>query len=288
MDTSSLNPTELVRVASFNLHSNPDLYHERVAGVLKESHERNVDILLIQELLASEKEAVIESFTNAGYVHSFVSEASANKKIDSESSSTAVFSKLPVELSRSLNMTALSGAQKAATAVLHVNGHEVHVISVHLAWGAENSFLRLRQSMLLADYARRAKDKNENVIVIAGGTFNDLADGDSVRYLKGRKASDDTQSTYWVDVAENTELESKDTTRHGSHWGVISSERTGILVPSAVPERRADYLFVHGWIYGRAGMPLEPELFGVSKTVQGYELSDHYGVQSLIWLPNKF
>lgn len=52
-----------------------------------------------------------------------------------------------------------------------------------------------------------------------------------------------------------------------------------------VPERKIDYIFVQGWIYGQIGSPSNVSLFGSTLTTDGHEISDHYGVIADIWLP---
>lgn len=275
------------KVATLNFYNNLDSYAERVEAAAMEAREKNIDVILAQEILTHNKEQVISSFKNAGYLYNFLSESVENKRSQLCGSSTGIFSRIPVIKNRELNLTALAGSQKASVTVINLHGYEVHFISAHLAWGAENGHLRLRQAFLINDYARRIKEAHADSVIIAGGTFNDIPDGDSVRYMKGLKSSDDTNSAYWVDVAEGTEIENQPTSRHDTKWGVTAAVNAGILIPAALPSRRLDYLFVNGWVHGKHGMPLNAALFGTSKTIEGEDLSDHYGVEAQIWLPNK-
>lgn len=275
------------KVATLNFYSNPDSYVERAVAAASEAEDKNIDVVLAQEILTTDREQVLKAFRQAGYINNFLSESVVNKRSPLNGSSTGVFSRLPVIKNRELNLTALTGAQKASVAVVDMHGYEVHFVSAHLAWGAENGHLRLRQALIINDYARRTKDANPDSVIIAGGTFNDIPEGDSVRYMKGLKSSDDTNSAYWVDVTEGTEIENHATTRHDTKWGVTAAVNSGIIIPAALPARRLDYLFVHGWVHGKHGMPLNAELFGTAKTIDGQDISDHYGVESQIWLPDK-
>lgn len=273
-----------LKVATLNLHNSPVSYLERAAAAVQEAAENRVEVLLIQELLFSERKEVTELFQSHGYTHSFISDPLESKKAPTGGSSTAVFSSIPFKTTRELNLTALPGAHKAAVAVLDHEGYEIHAISAHLVWGGDNGHSRLRQAMILNEYANRYS-VNSRVLMLAGGTFNDIPEADSVRYLKGLKSSDDNSSAFWVDVTENSPIYNVPTTRHDTKWGIAAAKSTGIKLPSMVPERCVDYLFVQGWVYGSAGMPFKTERFGVHKTVSNLDISDHYGVMTNLWLP---
>lgn len=276
-----------LKVATLNLHSSSTLYVERVTAAIIEAHVNNIDVVMVQEVHETQQELLRQAFARAGYSHAFISEPVSARNNPNNGSSTAIFSRQEIHTARELNLTNLPGAQKAAVSVLHVNGYEVHIISAHLAWGAENGHLRLRQAMLIADYARRVKLNNPDALLVAGGTFNDTPDSDSVRYLEGKKSSDDSASTFWLDVTQDSEFENSPTTRYDTDLGKETAIKTGILKPEMLPARKVDYLFTHGWVYGKAGMPLRTILFGVETTPNGEPISDHYGVATEIWLPNQ-
>lgn len=281
----NLNDNSL-KVATLNLHNSPGSYLERADAAVREAEENRVEVLLIQELRFTEWKKIVELFAIHGYTHHFFSDPLESKKAPTGGSSTAVFSSLPFKTTRQLNLTALPGAHKAAVAVLDYKGYEIHVLSTHFVWGGDGGHSRLRQAMILNEYANRYGVGSKSLI-IAGGTFNDIPEADSVRYLKGLKSSDDNTSAFWVDVTENSPLHNAPTTRHDTKWGVAAAKGTGIKLPSMVPERCVDYLFVQGWVYGSAGMPFKTEKFGVHKTVNNLDISDHYGVMTNFWLPTE-
>ncbi len=279
----NLNDNAL-KVASLNLHNSPESYLERANAAVKEAVENRIQVFLVQEFLFSERQNIVDLFNDNGFTHSFVGDPLESKKSPNGGTSTAVFSTIPFETKRDLNLTALPGAHKAAVTVINHEGYEIHLISAHFVWGAENGQSRLRQAMILNEYANRYK-MNHKVVVIVGGTLNDVPDADSVRYLKGLKSSDDNISAFWVDVTENSASYNTATTRHDTKLGVAAAKKAGIIIPSMVPERCIDYIFVQGWVYGSAGMPFKAERFGVTKTVTNQDISDHYGVMTGIWLP---
>jgi endonuclease/exonuclease/phosphatase family metal-dependent hydrolase len=276
-----------LKVATLNLHSGSTLHVERVTAAIIEAHISKVDVVLVQEVHETQRELLRLAFSRAGYSHTFISEPASARNNPNNGSSTAIFSRKEIHTARDLNLTNLPGAQKAAVSILQTNGYEIHLVSAHLAWGAEHGHLRLRQAMLIADYARRVKLNNPNALLVAGGTFNDTPDSDSVRYLEGKKSSDDSASTFWLDVTQNSEFENTPTTRYDTVLGKETAIKTGILRPEMLPARKVDYLFTHGWVYGKAGMPLRTTLFGTSTTPNGDPISDHYGIATEIWLPKQ-
>jgi endonuclease/exonuclease/phosphatase family metal-dependent hydrolase len=274
MEEIVITAADTIKIASLNLHNSSSMYLERVATAAMEAKSQNVDIFLAQEVLLGSKESVTNVFRNAGFEYSYLASALSPKSPNAKNSGTGIFSRLPYKNEIPLNLTESHGAQRASVLALDIHGYEVHVISAHLAWGAENGALRLNQVRILSDYARRIHERNEKAVVILGGTFNDTSEGDSVRHMNGLKTSETHQSAYWVDVASGTAIEKEPTTRYHDTWGIAASINSGVRIPLAVPN-------------SNPGMPLSAELFGVTKTMEGYDLSDHYGVQSQIWLPEQ-
>jgi endonuclease/exonuclease/phosphatase family metal-dependent hydrolase len=283
MNETQILVEHTIKIASLNLHNNPDSYQDRVTAAVREARNSNVDVVLAQEI--ADKELVVELFKEAGYVHSTLCDSVASKRNPDAKASTGVFSRIQLSATRELALTALPGSKKASIAVLDYNGYEVHVISTHFAWGADNGAMRLRQAMLISDYARRTQDKNSKAVIVVAGTLNDTPHNDSVRYLLGQKSEDGKPSTFWVDATYNTEAENVNTTRSQNKWGKAAALQAGVLRPSALHDQRLDYMFVYGWVYGRPGMPVEGKLFGVDRTPMNEDISDHFGIQSLIWLP---
>lgn len=279
----SIQPQDKLRVASINLSNNTSFYHDRVRAIIKEAELKNVDVLLLQEIVPQERDYICQIANEAGLVEHFISPSVIIRQQKDVASSTAIFSRLPLTGMNEMSLTALSGATKGAYGLVEFNGHNIFVMSVHLIRGAQNGYIRLKQSLLIEEAAARlAVDHGYSIV---GGTFNDIPDGDSVRYLKGLKTSQDVKSTFWVDVTEGTPLADTPTTRYHSMLGTEAATRNNIPFPEMLPERKVDYLFTRGWVYGNVGMPMGVELFGVSQSKEGLTVSDHYGVLSDFWYP---
>lgn len=273
-----------IKVASINLSNNTAFYKDRIKAVFFEAKKKTVDVLLLQEITQGEKENLRSLAAKAGFVHSYIAPSAVVRRQGSIGSSTGIFSRYPLHNADEMNLTAWSGSTKGAYASVEFNGHNIFLLSVHLLRGAENGYIRLKQATLIEETAARLSHGGKAIV---GGTFNDIPDGDSVRYLKGRKASSETKSAFWVDATEGSAIEDHPTTRYNSLLGREAADNNGILFPELIPERKVDYLFSRGWVYGTAGMPVDAELFGVSQSKEGLGVSDHYGVLADFWFPPK-
>lgn len=274
-----------LRVATLNLSSNTAFYKDRVKAVIHEASKKSVDVLLLQEIAQTEKDTIRNLTQQAGYEYFHISSAITPRQPGAVGSGTGIFSRYPLTNSDEMNLTAMAGATKGAYATVTFNGHHILLMSVHLLRGAENGYIRLKQATLIEETAvRLAHDKGRAVI---GGTLNDIPDGDSVRYFKGRKASNEIKSAFWIDATEGSKIEDAPTSRYNSILGREAAENSSIQFPELIPERKVDYLLTRGWVYGTVGMPLDPELFGISHSKEGLGVSDHYGVLADFWFPER-
>jgi endonuclease/exonuclease/phosphatase family metal-dependent hydrolase len=283
--TSQITPDQKLRVASLNLSNNTAFYKDRIKAVIFEAKKKAVDVLLLQEIAQNEKDNLRNLALAAGFEYSYMSPSIVVRQHGSVGSSTGIFSRYPLENSAEMNLTAMAGATKGAYATVQFNGHDIFLLSVHLLRGAENGYVRLKQATLIEETAARlAHDRGKAIV---GGTFNDVPDGDSVRYLKGLKASNETKSAFWVDATAGSSIEHEVTTRYDSLLGRESADNNSIQFPELIPERKVDYLLARGWVYGTIGMPMNPELFGISHSKEGLGVSDHYGILADFWFPQR-
>ena len=283
--TLEIPSDQKLRVATLNLSNNTSFYNDRVKAAFKEAAIKNVDILLLQEVSFVSGGVIKTVAEEAGYPHSYVSPSHVIRRDRAIPSSTGIFSRHPLNNADEMNLTAFVGATKGTFATVEFNGHHIFLLSVHLLRGAENGFVRLKQATLIEEIAGRVVgDKGKAIL---GGTLNDIPDGDSVRYLKGRKTSNDIKSAFWIDATEGSELEHVPTTRYDSMLGREAAEASDIAFPHLLPERKVDYLLCRGWVYGSVGMPLNPEFFGISHSKEGLTVSDHFGVLADFWFPPK-
>lgn len=282
--TPEIPSDQKLRVASINLSNNTAFYKDRIKAVLFEAKKKNIEVLLLQEIAQGEKENLRNFAAQAGFTHSYIAPSIVVRQQGTTGSSTGIFSRYPLQNADEMNLTAMSGSTKGAYATIEFNGRSIFLLSVHLLRGAENGYIRLKQATLIEETAARLSHGGKAIV---GGTLNDIPDGDSVRYLKGRKASNETKSAFWVDATEGSSIEDQPTTRYNSLLGREAADNNGIPFPELIPERKVDYLFSRGWVYGTVGMPMDPELFGISQSKEGLGVSDHYGVLADFWFPPK-
>lgn len=282
--TSQFPADQKLRIASINLSNNTAFYRDRIKAVFFEAKKKDVQVLLLQEIAQGEKESLRTLAAKAGFEHSYISPSVVVRQHGSVGSSTGIFSRYPLQNADEMNLTAWAGSTKGAYATVEFNGNQVFLLSVHLLRGAENGYIRLKQATLIEETAARLSHGGKAIV---GGTFNDIPDGDSVRYLKGQKASSETKSAFWVDATEGSTIENQPTTRYNSLLGREAADNNGIQFPELIPERKVDYLFSRGWVYGTTGMPMDAELFGISQSKEGLGVSDHYGVLADFWFPPK-
>lgn len=282
--TPQIPSDQKLRVASINLSNNTAFYKDRIKAVMFEAKKKNIEVLLLQEIAQGEKDNLRNLAAKAGFKYSYISPSIVVRQHGSVGSSTGIFSRYPLESADEMNLTAMHGSTKGSYATVQFNGHSIFLLSVHLLRGAENGYIRLKQATLIEETAARLSHGGKAIV---GGTLNDVPDGDSVRYLKGRKASSETKSAFWVDATEGSDIEDHPTTRYNSLLGREAADNNAIQFPELIPERKVDYLLSRGWVYGTIGMPMDPELFGISQSKEGLGVSDHYGVLADFWFPPK-
>lgn len=283
--TLQIPQDQKLRVATLNLSSETAFYKGRVKAALFEAKKKAVDVLMLQELSQTEKDNIKHLALQAGFEYSYIAPSAVVRQQGGVGSSTGIFSRYPLENADEMNLTAMAGSTKGAYAIIEFNGHHIFFMSVHLLRGAENGYIRLKQASLIEETVERvAYDRGKAIV---GGTLNDTPEGDSVRYLKGLKASNETKSAFWIDATAGSDIEHTPTTRYDSILGREAADNRGIQFPEMIPERKVDYLMVRGWVYGTVGMPMDAEQFGISHSKEGLGVSDHYGVQADFWFPQK-
>jgi hypothetical protein len=278
---------ETYSIGTMNLYYKSDYYFERINQIFDEARHQGIKTLLLQEIADKHLTELFLLAEEKGYKYHAVA-PSRSRRTKEKTISSGVFSTDELKVLPSLDLTMLPGSQPSAVASTVYNGRTLLFISVHYAWGAENGQTRLKQSIALANYARRVKDspKGKNTIIIVGGTFNDLPQSDTLRYLRGEKTSDDIASTFWVDLTEGSDIHNQYTSIGDSYWHFKYNQSEN-FDPKLIPNRTVDYLLGYGWLYGGVGSPLDASFFGETmlQDTDDIPLSDHRGVKSTLWIP---
>jgi endonuclease/exonuclease/phosphatase family metal-dependent hydrolase len=172
----------------------------------------------------------------------------------------------------------------AAATVRSAHGFDVHVISTHFVWGMDREHLRLTQAQTIDAEARRrwstpsGTGASEPMLTILCGDMNTLSGHDSMRYLRGELSSP-AHATLWTDVHLVAGEGDGYTSTSENQWACEVAKRHGID-PRLLPQRRIDYVYVHGYAYGRVLAPLGTH---VVNTGTPFPASDHAAVICDLW-----
>ena len=282
---------EQLRVASINLMHNPVKFEERIELFKKNIEELQPDILCLQEVQTNAKSSIIDFLKEElGYTYAHVGTDVQDKYSEARFANAILtnienvdFKNMPLGISG-------TGHQYASAVIANFkkNNKDVHVMSVHLAWGGENEHLRLHQANIIAREADRLTARGEHPIVVIGGDFNCEPDSETMRYLYGKEVGTVHKGTYWVDAWKLHGNTSNSVTNDPQMpLGKLTARRVGIPFPSLIPKRRIDYILVHGWAHGRQGSPLNFKRWADAEDYKTLTVSDHYGVASDIYIPKE-
>lgn len=173
-----------------------------------------------------------------------------------------------------------------------VTGRPILVANAHLTHGGQHTFARYMQVVQVNNYADQfvhllKESVNLEPVVLFGGDLNMLPEADPIRYLKGLtipsflvklEQADEISNvygTYWVDAWDYLHPDDPGYTSKNQGTCAVRTARGVGVDAHKMPARRIDYLFVHGWVYGKPGTPLEMTLLDSNGET---DLSDHHGL----------
>lgn len=170
------------------------------------------------------------------------------------------------------------------------NSRPIIIFSTHGTWGGTYENFREQQAYNVNLHAEEllTKYQDRNPIALWAGDFNAVSESSTVRYITGL-GSVNNSGTFWVDAWDYSGDKTEGyTSRTDLLHSINTANKVGITRPELIPHRRIDYLFVHGWAYGRPGCPLSTKLVMNSIDDAGYTVSDHLGIHSVLWNPNDY
>lgn len=276
---------DVLRVATLNLWCDLDERRDRHRVAGRMASVLGVDVLLVQEVPAGGLEDTLDLLAReSGLVVAAVSPDTGGVR-------NAILSRLPFDGASSIRYTVPESPFDqfaAAVRVTTASGRPLLVVSAHLLWGGlvehrrvlQASSLDVAVSRLLVDPAAPA---------VLGGDFNTLPVSSTVRHLTGVEPFEG-RSAQWLDAFSVAGVGSGVTSSAANRWARRTAERHGFLEPSAIPDRRIDYLFVRGYAHGRAFSPLRCFSVGAESVpviVPSAEFppSDHDMVVADLWDP---
>lgn len=269
-----------MRIGNLNLLNNPESLYERVNWLIGELATLNFDILMLQEvntLVDFDVVELIRSQTDLKYVA--VGNSVVNKD-DKTNNGNVTLSRHPILEAQRIMLPGADDRQCADAVAIKImfEDKEVHAINVHLMWGGDKENVRLAQIVSTLNYVNKTMQHNSEAIIVLGGDFNAGEESAGIRLLKGLQPHHDV-NTFWVDAwqacgSDKATWTTSDPTRT---WGLKTAISAGIRKPELIPMRRIDYIFVHGFAYGRPGCPTYFSRFADTH-LNGLEISDHYGI----------
>lgn len=167
-------------------------------------------------------------------------------------------------------------------------GNDVLVITAHLSWGVFNEYQRLQEAIDINNLARSLTKNEPNTLVVFGGSMNATPDSDSIRFMTGKMAVENSEN-YWIDCWDycNPNEEGGETQTPRNRWSKYMAEINGTYDSNKLPKRRIDYIFVRDWVFGQTGSPLTAKVAFAEPLGHGAyadaTVSDHYGVETILY-----
>lgn len=277
---------ERVRVLTLNLWHLPDRREDRLRAAARVINEEKPDVVALQEVarLGSSDSAHVL----ADLIGFDVAVCDPNLNGDKEGG-VAVLTTLPQRASGTIHSLPATGRAAAATAYLEArSGRLLEVTSAHLTHGGGNEAARLNDAAYLNHLLADNVDFDDVLTMrVLAGDFNTAPGSDVHRYLTG-KGVHDGSSTLWLDAWDLCGHGGGVTSTADNPWAAVTATTKGIAFPSHLPRRRIDWVLVHGWRYGRPGMPLAARVTATRPVqVDGEPVlpSDHFAVMADIWDP---
>jgi endonuclease/exonuclease/phosphatase family metal-dependent hydrolase len=286
-----LQDRESITVATWNLmHSTIGRHTPRLIEAA--AHLEDVDVLFMQEA------ATGDGYDTAGELAQLLGMSVVGRGTTLDFSGThsqfpaghrfgtAILTRLPSTGGGPVTFPQVPDSQYTFADLTTPSGRSLAAFSAHLAWGGASEATRLRQARDIDLHARALvtaalADGRPAPLILLGGDFNTSTGSDTVRYLTGLH-SVEADSTFWVDAWEVAGTGDGHTSCAANPWSAETAQLVGITDPTLLPDRRLDYLMVHGWTYGRPGHPLHAALIGDRARTGDRVASDHYGIIATI------
>lgn len=265
---------DTIAFGQINILNKAESAVERYKALAETLQYNSMDFLTIQEIVLPDE--FFSIMAEAGYEYEVHGPMLANNK--GTANCVAIISKTPVQKIDFNNPWEISLV--GGTTI--VQNQSYNIFSGHLSWGPHNGFTRLQQ-VSLVDAASADQEKNiPGSVSLFGGDLNTDPESRPIRFLKGHDlGADNVSSTLWMDAHEIAGNSDNWTTSDHSvnPYGMESAISAGVIDTDFLPQRRIDYIFSRGWLYGKNGFPVD---FGYLTHPHGVILSDHNGIYSRI------
>jgi len=225
------------------------------------------DLIAFQEVVRSPGRDLARELVGEGWELAF-GEASKFWKSAEESFGNAIASRWPIAKSDVLPLPDKGDHETRSALLCQIDSPHgpLRFGCTHLNWKFHHGFVRERQVVALADFAR-AQRVHRGFPTIIAGDFNAEPDSDEIRYMTGRH-SIDGRSVYWNDAWLVAGCDGD---------GITWSNRNAYARTALEPDRRIDYIFVDYPLRDGRGR-IESCRVVANDERAGVWPSDHFGV----------
>ena len=249
------NPSELtdkntLLLATMNVLNRDDNYLNRVDGIMSMLiNHAHTDIICFQEVRLDKINEFADILNERGYGFTWRREPMHNK-LDT------------VGIAYNMRSMHTIGSSEPVYGVEALKAHLVYnnddtrhigVITYHGDWGATMQASRLRELSVI----NRLSVSMSRYPVVLAGDFNARPNERSIRYIRGEaEGLNDKDWAYWIEAQDMKEslIGSKPfMTSLNTGLAIMTAANQGIDDASYYPERRIDYIFTHGFTYGKQG-----------------------------------
>mmetsp|Transcript_1753 Transcript_1753/g.3492 ORF Transcript_1753/g.3492 Transcript_1753/m.3492 type:complete len:316 (+) Transcript_1753:37-984(+) len=231
-------PRDFLRVLTLNTWNCQGDFKKRAALIRQCVAAAEPDIIAFQEVLRYPGFDPLEALGGTTWPHSVYAQAHSRRKwipdFADQELGNAILSKWPITASEELKLPVAPGQERrvAIQASIKAPRGSINVITTHLSHRHDETFVRQRQVLALAE---AAKDVGTNISVVMGD-FNADPRTDEIRFMTGRHGIRDrkTERTTFFQDAMDTAGLSTATWNHEHPYNREKWETS----------RRIDYVFV--------------------------------------------
>lgn len=286
---------QTIKVATWNLLSSAADLRERMEEAA--AHLLDTDIVLIQESRQEEDPSLPSSAKvladQIGMKVIAAVNAPSRHAEQRFKYGTAILTRLPVITEGLVDLRSALGWQDSASIawLTAPSGRRLLTVSAHLQWGGDKEHVRLAQAVAIENEVRvrlaeHARTNPIAPLALLGMDANALPESDTIRYLTGLGVGNGAGGAQWVDTwTVSGNGPGYTSVVPGNPYAAATAMSVGITRPEMIPARRIDYLMARGWVYGRAGHPLDVEVRGQTSLLGKVLASDHHCVVTTIWDP---
>ncbi len=265
-----------LRVATLNVWNRFGPWAERLVAIRAQLGELAPDVVGLQEVLRLDRGEGDGLDQAAVLAEGFGYHTAYGRARDQRWYGNAVLSRWPIARAMQFDLPRCGTDEKRVLLFAEIDAPfgRLPLFVTHLNWKFEDGHVREAQVREIAARveALRAPDGFPAVLV---GDFNAEPEADEIRFLRGLTSLGGERRVFFQDAFA--------VAGDGSP-GATFARRNPFAAPLREPDRRIDYVFVHGRDERFRGEPLEARVV-FDAPVGGTFASDHFGVLATLRVP---